>query len=77
MFCLIYPYIFLFYLVFGFIEDLGYLPRVAIILDRLLHKIGLHGYSVIPNVLGGIFIINLFACFRCYSLDRQVVFPRG
>lgn len=48
---IVLPYIVLFYLVFGFLEDLGYLPRVAIILDRLLHKIGLHGYSVIPMFL--------------------------
>jgi len=48
---IVLPYIVLFYVVFGFLEDLGYLPRVAIILDRLLHKIGLHGYSVIPMLL--------------------------
>lgn len=48
---IVLPYIILFYIVFGFLEDLGYLPRVAIILDRLLHKIGLHGYSVIPMLL--------------------------
>lgn len=48
---IVLPYIVLFYLVFGFLEDLGYLPRVAVILDRLLHKIGLHGYSVIPMFL--------------------------
>jgi len=48
---IVLPYIALFYLVFGFLEDLGYLPRVAIILDRILHKIGLHGYSVIPMLL--------------------------
>lgn len=48
---IVLPYIILFYLVFGFLEDLGYLPRVAIILDRLLHKVGLHGYSVIPMFL--------------------------
>lgn len=48
---IVLPYIVLFYIVFGFLEDLGYLPRVAIILDRLLHKIGLHGYSVIPMLL--------------------------
>lgn len=63
---IVLPYIVLFYLVFGFLEDLGYLPRVAIIFDRLLHKIGLHGYSVIPmflacgcNVPGVLAIRNL------------------
>lgn len=63
---IVLPYIVIFYFVFGFLEDLGYLPRVAIILDRLLHKIGLHGYSVIPmflacgcNVPGVLAIRNL------------------
>ncbi|MCL6591584.1 MAG: ferrous iron transporter B [Firmicutes bacterium] len=49
---IVLPYIILFYAFFGFLEDLGYLPRVAVILDRFLHKIGLHGYSVIPMLLG-------------------------
>ena len=63
---IVLPYIFLFYLVFGFLEDLGYLPRVAVIFDRLMHKVGLHGYSVIPmflacgcNVPGVLAIRNL------------------
>lgn len=51
-FGIVLPYIVIFYLIFGFLEDLGYLPRVAVILDRLLHRIGLHGYSVIPMLLG-------------------------
>ncbi|NLY75819.1 MAG: ferrous iron transporter B [Firmicutes bacterium] len=50
-FGIVFPYIILFYAFFGFLEDLGYLPRVAVILDRLLHKFGLHGYSVIPMLL--------------------------
>lgn len=51
-FGVVLPYITVFYLIFGFLEDLGYLPRVAVILDRALHRIGLHGYSVIPMLLG-------------------------
>jgi ferrous iron transport protein B len=47
----VFPYILLFYIVFGFLEDLGYLPRVAVTLDKTLHRIGLHGYSVIPMFL--------------------------
>lgn len=48
---IVLPFITLFYLVLGFLEDLGYLPRAAVLLDRVLHKIGLHGYSVIPMLL--------------------------
>lgn len=48
---IVLPYIILFYAFFGLLEDLGYLPRIAVIFDRVLHKIGLHGYSVIPMML--------------------------
>lgn len=46
------PFLAVFYLVLGFLEDSGYLPRLAVMTDRLLHRIGLHGYSIIPMVLG-------------------------
>lgn len=51
-FVLVLPYIFSFYLVMSFLEDLGYLPRLAVLADRWLHKIGLHGYAGIPVILG-------------------------
>ncbi len=46
------PYIIAFYLVLGILEDVGYLPRFAILLDHLMHHMGLHGYAVIPHMLG-------------------------
>ena len=51
-FCVVLPYLLSFYLVLGFLEDFGYLPRLAVLIDSLMHKIGLHGYSVIPIILG-------------------------
>jgi ferrous iron transport protein B len=48
----VFPYFFSFYLVFGFLEDFGYLPRLAVVLDQFFHKLGLHGYSSIPVMLG-------------------------
>jgi ferrous iron transport protein B len=48
----VFPYFFTFYLVFGFLEDFGYLPRLAVVLDKLFHRLGLHGYSSIPVMLG-------------------------
>lgn len=45
------PYILAFYLVLGFLEDFGYLPRLAVLLDWLMHRLGLHGYAIIPNLL--------------------------
>jgi ferrous iron transport protein B len=46
------PYILSFYLVLGVLEDFGYLPRLAVLLDNLMHRIGLHGYAIIPSLLG-------------------------
>lgn len=46
------PYVFAFYLAIGFLEDFGYLPRLAVLLDNLLHRIGLHGFAIIPTLLG-------------------------
>ena len=46
------PYLVAFYFVLGYLEDLGYLPRLAVLLDRGLHRLGLHGYGAIPLILG-------------------------
>jgi len=46
------PYILAFYLILGLLEDVGYLPRLAVLLDNLMHRIGLHGYAIIPTMLG-------------------------
>ena len=46
------PYIVSFYLVLGILEDIGYLPRLAVLMDTILHRIGLHGFAIIPAVLG-------------------------
>jgi ferrous iron transport protein B len=48
---LVLPYIISFYLVFGFLEDFGYLPRLAVLMDRLMHHIGLHGYAALPLLI--------------------------
>jgi len=45
------PYIIAFYLVLGILEDVGYLPRLAVLMDTVLHRLGLHGYAIIPTVL--------------------------
>ena len=46
------PFVLVFYSLLGFLGDLGYLPRLAILLDRILYRIGLHGYGAIPIMLG-------------------------
>ncbi|MDP1709742.1 MAG: nucleoside recognition domain-containing protein, partial [Candidatus Komeilibacteria bacterium] len=49
---MVFPFVFVFYLWLGILEDIGYLPRLAVLLDRLMHKLGLHGWAIIPNLLG-------------------------
>lgn len=49
---MVFPYIIAFYFALGFLEDLGYLPRLAILFDSLMHRVGLHGYAIIPMLLG-------------------------
>ncbi len=46
------PYIFVFFLAFAVLEDTGYLPRMAFVMDSAMHKVGLHGRAVVP-MLGG------------------------
>ncbi len=45
-------YVLAFYALLGFLGDLGYLPRLAVLLDGILHKLGLHGYGALPIMLG-------------------------
>jgi ferrous iron transport protein B len=49
---LVLPFLIPFYLVLGFLEDIGYLPRLSVLLDALMHKVGLHGAAILPCVLG-------------------------
>ncbi len=51
-FGVVIPYIISFYLMLGILEDIGYLPRLAVLMDTFMHRIGLHGYAVIPTMLG-------------------------
>ncbi len=46
------PYIISFYFVLSILEDTGYLPRLAVFLDNIMHRLGLHGYAIIPTLLG-------------------------
>ena len=46
------PYVLAFFTLLSVLEDTGYLPRVAVMVDNLMHKIGLHGLSIIPMLLG-------------------------
>lgn len=49
---LILPYVFLFYIVLSILEDSGYLPRLGVLMDGLLRKIGVQGSTIIPFIMG-------------------------
>lgn len=46
------PNIMILYAFISFMEDSGYMARAAFIMDRIMHKIGLHGKSFIPMIMG-------------------------
>jgi len=49
---LVLPIVGTFFLAFGVLEDSGYLPRLAVMVNRLFKKMGLNGKAVLPMVLG-------------------------
>ena len=51
-FGMVLPYIISFYLMLSFLEDVGYLPRLAVLVDNVFHKIGIHGHGIISVFLG-------------------------
>ncbi|KXZ39265.1 ferrous iron transport protein B [Alkalithermobacter thermoalcaliphilus JW-YL-7 = DSM 7308] len=51
-FALILPYVLLFYIVLSFLEDSGYLPRLGVLVDGILRKLGLPGGNIVPFIMG-------------------------
>jgi len=49
---IVLPYLVPFLVGLALLEDSGYLPRVAFLMDNLMHRLGLHGKSIIPFILG-------------------------
>ena len=49
---MVLPYVLAFYAILGFMEDFGYLPRLAVLLDNVMHRVGLHGQAIVPTILG-------------------------
>lgn len=70
---LVFPYFFSFYFIFGFLEDVGYLPRLAVVLDNLFHKLGLHGSSSIPVMLGLGCKVPAIMSTRVLSTNREKI----
>ncbi len=63
------PYIAPFYLALYFLEDSGYLSRIAFLMDAAMHKIGLHGKAFIPVMLS--FGCNVPACLGCRIMETE------
>jgi ferrous iron transport protein B len=49
---IVLPYLLPFLFGLGLLEDIGYLPRVAFLMDSFMHRIGLHGKAIVPFILG-------------------------
>lgn len=63
---LLFPLVIGFYFVMAFLEDSGYLPRLATMLDRTFNKIGLNGRAVIPIMLG-------FGCITMANITTRLL----
>ena len=61
------PYILPFYFILYFLEDSGYLSRIAFLMDNYMHTIGLHGKAFIPIMLG--FGCNVPGCLGCRIME--------
>jgi len=66
---IVLPIVSAFFLVFALLEDSGYLPRLALLLDRALKRLGLSGRAVIPLVLG--FGCNTMATLVTRTLESR------
>jgi len=66
---LLLPIVTAFFLVFSLVEDSGYFPRLALLVDRLFKRIGLSGKAVIPMVLG-------FGCDTMATLVTRILDTR-
>jgi ferrous iron transport protein B len=49
---IVIPYLIPFLLGLSIMEDIGYLPRLAFLMDALMHRLGLHGKAIVPFILG-------------------------
>jgi len=65
------PAVLIFYVLLTLLEDIGYLPRLAVLVDTIFHRIGLHGYSIVPVILSfGCNVPGVMAT-RILTSDKQ------
>lgn len=63
------PNIMILYMFISFMEDSGYLARAAFIMDKVMHRIGLHGKSFIPLIMG--FGCNVPAVMAARTIESR------
>ncbi|MEM3393950.1 MAG: ferrous iron transport protein B, partial [Candidatus Methanomethylicia archaeon] len=63
------PYILPFYFILSILEDTGYMPRAAYLMDAFMHRIGLHGKAFLPLMLG--YGCNVPACLGCRIMESD------
>ncbi|MTI95994.1 MAG: ferrous iron transporter B [Firmicutes bacterium] len=51
-FALILPYVFLFYVALSLMEDSGYMPRLGVLMDASLRRVGIQGANIVPFIMG-------------------------
>jgi ferrous iron transport protein B len=51
-FAMVLPYIIAFFIILSILEDTGYLPRLGTLADNVFHRLGMHGYGIVPTFLG-------------------------
>lgn len=68
------PNILILYLCISFMEDSGYMARAAFIMDRVMHRLGLHGKSFIPLVMGfGCTVPSIMAARSIESRSSRII----
>lgn len=62
-------YVIPFFFVIEILQDSGYLPRAAFLMDKIMHSLGVHGKTIIPMILG--FGCNVPACAGCRIMETE------
>ena len=62
-------YVIPFFLIIEILQDSGYLPRAAFLMDKVMHVMGVHGKTIIPMILG--FGCNVPACAGCRIMETE------
>ncbi len=72
-FGIVLPVLFFFYTAFAVLEQSGYLPRLAILLDRIFRRIGLNGRGVLPLAMGFSCVTMALITVRMLQTQRERV----